>query len=153
MLVDENQLEAIISLPGGAFRPYASVSTAIVIFAKGGKTSDVFFYDVLADGYTLDDKRTKIGDDRDFQDVTDVPVQWVKWNGGKGKKIFGDRNAKAFGVSREDIEAKDYDLSIGRYAEHVHKEVTYDPPREIVERLGELESVIASELKALEEML
>ena len=153
MLVDNNQLEAVVSLPSGVFKPYAGVSTAILVFAKGGKTSDVFFYDVQADGYTLDDKRTKIGDDTDFQDVSDVPVQWSKWDEGKGKKPFANRAAKAFFVPRADIKAENYDLSIGRYREHVHAKVIYDPPEEIIRRLSDLDAKAGAELRALEEML
>ncbi|NLE61934.1 MAG: SAM-dependent DNA methyltransferase [Planctomycetes bacterium] len=151
MLVNDNQLEAVISLPGGVFRPYASVSTAVLVFAKGGRTSDVFFYDVLADGYTLDDKRTKIGDDKDFQDVTDAPVQWAKWDGGKGKTHFADRTAKAFCVPRSEIVAHEYDLSIGRYKAYVYEEVTHESPSAIVRQLQELEEDIAGRLTKLAE--
>lgn len=153
MLVDDNQLEAVISLPGGVFRPYASVSTAILVFAKGGRTADVFYYDVQADGYTLDDKRTKIGDDKDFQDVSDVPVQWTKWDNGKDREHFADRTSKTFSVSRDDIEAQGYDLSLGRHKEHVYEETKHDPPDRIVARLRTLEQQIASGLAQLENMV
>ena len=74
LLVNENQLEAVISLPSGVFKPYAGVSTAILVFAKGGKTDHVFFYDVQADGYTLDDKR----DPTDQNDLPDALERWRK---------------------------------------------------------------------------
>ena len=93
-LIENNQLEAVISLPSGVFKPYAGVSTAIIIFAKGGKTETVFFYDVKSDGFTLDDKRTKIGDGKG--DLPDVEAKYLQWCQGKGD--FSDRTAKAFEV-------------------------------------------------------
>ena len=153
MLVEDNQLEAVVSLPSGVFKPYAGVSTAVLVFAKGGQTGDVFYYDVQADGFTLDDKRTKIGDDNDFQDVSDVPAQWARWSDGNGKQHFGDRTAKAFFVPRADIAAQDYDLSIGRYREHTYEEARYDPPAKIIGRLKGLEAEVAEDLDKLEAML
>lgn len=91
LLVEDKQFEAVVKLPAGVFRPYAGVSTAVLLFTKGGKTTDVWFYNVESDGFTLDDKRDKIGDDDDFQDVDDVSQKWAKWNGGKRKKHFADR--------------------------------------------------------------
>jgi type I restriction enzyme M protein len=78
-LIENNQLEAVISLPSGVFKPYAGVSTAIIIFAKGGKTENVFFYDVQSDGFTLDDKRAKIGDGKG--DLPDVLAKYLQWCG------------------------------------------------------------------------
>ncbi len=149
MLVDDNQLEAVISLPSGVFRPYAGVSTAVLVFAKGGKTTDVFYYDVQADGLSLDDKRQPV----DENDLPDVIEQWKKWDGGKGKKHFEDRTAKAFAVPRTDIEAQGYDLSIGRYKEHVHEEAEYDSPSVILERLRAQEEEISAALDGLEDLL
>ncbi len=153
LLVEDNQLEAVVKLPAGAFKPYAGVSTAILIFTKGGKTSDVLFYDVQADGFTLDDKRDKIGPEDDFQDVDDVVKQWAKWNGGKGKRHFKDRTAKSFFVPKKDIKDNKYDLSINRYKEIVHEEVKYDPPKKILKRLKKMEAEIAKDLEELEAML
>ena len=153
MLVDENQLEAIIKLPSGVFRPYAGVSTAILLFTKGGQTDNVFFFDVQADGKTLDDKRDKIGADDDWQDLDVLRKAWPKWNGGAGKKHFKDRTANAFFVTKSDIEANEYDLSINRYKEIVHEEEQYDAPKVILKRLKKLEAEIASDLKELEAML
>lgn len=135
------------------FRPYAGVSTAVLLFTKGGKTTDVWFYNVQADGFTLDDKRDKIGDEEDFQDVDDVPQQWAKWDGGKGKKHFSDRTGKTFFVPKKEIADNDYDLSLNRYKEVVHEEVKYDPPKTILKRLKKLESEIAKDLEELEAML
>lgn len=153
MLVDENQLEAIIKLPSGVFRPYAGVSTAILLFTKGGQTDNVFFFDVQADGKTLDDKRDKIGADDDWQDLDVLRKAWPKWNGGAGKKHFKDRTANAFFVTKSDIEANEYDLSINRYKEIVHKEEQYDAPKVILKRLKKLEAEIATDLQELEAML
>jgi type I restriction enzyme M protein len=157
MLVDDNQLEAVISLPAGVFKPYAGVSTAVLVFAKGGRTDNVFYYDVERDGYSLDDKRTplpeKDKDGRPNDDLPDVVERWKQWNSGRGKKQFGDRKARAFFVARDEIAAQDYDLSIGRYKEHVYEEAKHDPPKVILGRLKDLEKEIAADIKALEKML
>ena len=153
MLVEENQLEAIIKLPSGVFKPYAGVSTAILLFTKGGQTDNVFFFDVQADGRTLDDKRDKIGADDDWQDLDVLRKLWPKWKGGKGKKHFKVRTANAFFVPKSDIEDNGYDLSINRYKEIVHEEEEYDPPKVIIGRLKKLEKEIASDLKELEAMI
>ena len=157
LLVDDNQLEAVISLPAGAFKPYAGVSTAVLIFAKGGRTDHVFYYDVERDGYSLDDKRTPLPetdkDGRPNNDLPDVVEKWKLWNGGRGKKQFGDRTARAFFVAREEIAAQDYDLSIGRYKEHIYEEAKHDPPKMILGRLKDLEKEIAADIKTLEKML
>jgi type I restriction enzyme M protein len=133
--------------------PYAGVSTAILLFTKGGKTNDVFFFDVQADGRTLDDKRDKIGDADDWQDLDVLRKVWRKWNGGAGRKHFEDRTASAFFISRAAIEENAFDLSINRYREVVHEEEEYDPPKIILGRLKELEALIASDIEELEAML
>lgn len=153
MLIVENQLEAVIKLPSGVFRPYAGVSTAILVFTKGGKTDNVFFFDVQADGKTLDDKRDKIGSADDWQDLDVLREAWCKWNGGAGKKHFKDRTANAFFVPKSQIEENAFDLSINRYKEIVHQEEMYDSPKVILDRLKKLEAEIASDLEALEAML
>lgn len=144
-LIDDNQLEGIIKLPAGVFKPYAGVSTAIVIFTKGGKTKDVFFYDVQADGFSLDDKRDAISEN----DLPDVRARWAKRNAKKDT----DRKAKAFFVSVEDIRAAEYDLSINRYRETVYEEVKYDKPTDILKRLRKLNEAEAKDLAELEGML
>jgi type I restriction enzyme M protein len=145
LLVKDNQLEAVISLPSGVFKPYAGVSTAILVFTKGGKTDHVFFYDVGDDGFSLDDKRDPI----DANDLPDALACWRK----KSAKKDTDRTAKHFMVPVKDIEAKDFDLSINRYKEAKHEEVTYDPPKRIIARLRALEADIAKDLSDLERML
>ena len=148
-LIDNNQLEAVISLPSGVFRPYAGVSTAIIIFAKGGRTENVFFYDVQSDGLSLDDKRIKIGDGKG--DLPDVQAQYLRWCAGEGD--FNDRTAKAFAVPVDDIRAQNYDLSINRYKQQVHVEQIKIDPRTILRKLQELESEIQKELSDLEVLL
>lgn len=145
ILVDENQLEGVISLPSGVFKPYAGVSTAILIFTKGGETRDVFFYDVEADGFSLDDKRDPI----DENDLPDCLARWKSRDPAKDT----DRKDKAFFVSAVDIREADYDLSIGSFKERVYEEETYDPPKLILERMKTLNDEIASDIAELQEML
>ena len=155
LLVEDNQLEAVISLPSGVFKPYAGVSTAILVFARGGKTDHVFFYDVEADGYSLDDKRTESTSERGFlgptkeNDLYDALERWRK----RDAKKDTDRTAKHFMVPLEEIETKDFDLSINRYKEAKHEEVQYDPPRQIIARLRKLEAQIGDDLSELEGLL
>ena len=148
-LTENNQLEAVISLPSGVFRPYAGVSTAIILFTKGGKTENVFFYDMQSDGFTLDDKRTKIGNG--MGDMPDVQAKYRQWCEGHGD--FSDRNAKAFEVSVDEIRARSYDLSINRYMEKALIAATHSDPKEILGRLKALENEIQAELSQLEALL
>ena len=149
MIIDQHQLDAIIKLPSGVFKPYAGVATAIMIFTKSGETQDVFFYDVEADGFSLDDKRQPVKE----SDLPDVVAQWRKWDNGKGKKYFNDRSKKAFFVPASEIRDEKFDLSIGRYKEIPYEEPEYEPPREIVKRLTNIELSIAADLKELEGLL
>ena len=155
ILVKNNQLEAVFSLPSGVFRPYAGVSTAILVFAKGGKTDHVFFYDVEADGFSLDDKRTESGPEKGplgptkDNDLYDALACWGKRNAKKDT----DRTVKHFMVPVQEIEEKDFDLSINRYKEAKHEEFQYDPPKKIIAKLRALEAEIAKDLSELEEML
>jgi type I restriction enzyme M protein len=154
-LVRDNQLEAVISLPSGVFKPYAGVSTAILVFTKGGKTEHVFFYDVDGDGFSLDDKRDEsgpekgpLGPTRD-NDLYDALLCWRK----RSVERDIDRTAKHFVVPVADIQDKDFDLSINSYKEARHETVTYDSPKKIIARLRALESEIAADLNQLERML
>jgi type I restriction enzyme M protein len=148
-LIENNQLEAVISLPSGVFKPYAGVSTAIIIFSKGGKTENVFFYDIHSDGFTLDDKRTKIDDGNG--DLPDVEAKYLQWCDGKGN--FVDRTAKAFEVSVDDIRTQSYDLSINRYKQQVHDTAVHADPKAILHQLRSLEADILQELTDLGELL
>lgn len=146
-LVDENQLEAVISLPSGVFKPYAGVSTAILVFTKGGRTDNVFFYDVEDDGYSLDDKRQETSK----SDLPNVLAQYQKWHAGGGE--FGNRTAKAFAVPVADIRTNKYDLSVNRYKEVVQEDVKFDPPTDILRRMKRLEAEIQNDIAELEGML
>jgi len=145
MLIEDNQLDGVVSLPSGVFKPYAGVSTAVLLFTKGGETKDVWFYKVAHDGYSLDDKRTPVKDD----DLPDLVKQWRKRNPRKKSK----RTDKHFWVPKKEIVDNTYDLSFSRYAEIVYVPVEYDPPKTILKRLRELEAEIGSDLDELEAML
>ncbi|ANG63063.1 N-6 DNA methylase [Marinobacterium aestuarii] len=148
-LIEDNQLEAVISLPSGAFKPYAGVSTAILIFTKGGETDHVWFYDVQADGFSLDDKRQKI----DANDLPDLISQFKSRGMTPADSAQNDRSAQRFWVSKAEIEASKYDLSLNRYREQVHVTEEYDAPKVILARLKALEAEIQQDLEELEGML
>ena len=145
LLVEDNQLEGIVSLPSGVFKPYAGVSTAILVFTKGGETEHVWFFDVQADGRSLDDKRAPVAEN-------DLPAMIGRW---KERDVARDvdRKSKAFFVGVEEIRQNGYDLSINRYKEAKHEEVEHEPPREILARLRSLDAEIAEDLQALEGLL
>jgi type I restriction enzyme M protein len=149
VLVEQHKLDGVISMPSGVFKPYAGVSTAILIFTKVGVkekgTDFVWFYDMEADGFSLDDKRQPIANN-------DIPHLMQCWQGRDSAKDR-DRKAKAFVVPREEIVANAYDLSINRYKETEYEEVTYDPPKVILKKLRDLEDDIRQDLDALEGML
>lgn len=145
LLLDENQLEAVISLPSGVFKPYAGVSTGILVFTKGGRTDDVFFYDVEADGFSLDDKRDPI-------EANDLPGCLAAWrNKDAGRDT--DRTQKAFFVSAQEIRDSNYDLSLGRYQKRVHAVQSYDKPMVILGRMKTLNDDIGKDLAELEDLL
>jgi type I restriction enzyme M protein len=144
-LIEENQLEAIISLPSGVFKPYAGVSTAIMVFTKGGKTENVWFYDVEADGLSLDDKRQPIPEN----DLPDVVDSWNKRN----EEDNSDKSQKHFFISADDIRNNKYDLSISKYKQVVYKEIEYDKPQIILSKMFTLEDEIRNEMNQLNEIL
>lgn len=146
-LIEENQLEAVISMPGGVFKPYAGVSTAILLFVKGGKTDRVWFYKMESDGFSLDDKRDQIGDGTG--DLPDIRKHWFA----REKARKHDRKAKHFFVPLADIEANRFDLSISRYREAEYEETQYDPPLEIMQRLRSLDDEVRRDMDELEAML
>lgn len=152
-LIENNQLEGIVSLPSGVFKPYAGVSTAIIIFTKGGQTDQVWFYDLMADGYSLDDKRTPIQDN----DLPDLIKQYAHYRQARqtnqSTQQWADKKQKAFLVNKADIAAQKYDLSINRYKEVVYAEQSYAPPKEILKQLKSLEEEILQDLLELENML
>ncbi len=144
-LVEDNQLEAVISLPSGVFKPYAGVSTAILVLTKGGHTDNVFFYDVKADGFSLDDKREKV-------EANDLPNVLARWKE-RDPDSDTDRTGKAFFVSAEEIKANKYDLSLSRYKETVYEEEVYEKPQVILKQMQNLHDDIAKDIKELEGML
>lgn len=148
-LIENNQLEAVISLPSGVFKPYAGVSTAIILFAKGGKTENVFFYDVQSDGFTMDDKRTQIGDGKG--DLPGALAKYREWCEGTGD--FSDRTAQAFEVSAEEISAQGFDLSINRYKELLVKPTDHVRPGDILDSLRSLEFQIMNDISELTELM
>jgi type I restriction enzyme M protein len=124
IIINECELQGVISMPSGVFKPYAGVSTAVLVFVKGGKTEKVWFYDMASDGYSLDDKRDK-------NDKSNIPDIITNWN--RREKAGGnDRKVKFFFVPVEDIKSNGYDLSINRYKEVVYEEIKYDSPNEII---------------------
>ncbi len=140
-IIDGCQLEGVISMPGGVFKPYAGVSTAILIFTKGGETDKVWFYDMQADGFSLDDKRDKIKDD-------DIPDIVEKWNLRKSTNSPG-KEEKWFWVEKNKILASNYDLSIQKYRPAKHITKAFNPSAEILRQLVESEKAI---FEALEEI-
>jgi type I restriction enzyme M protein len=148
-LIENNQLDAVISLPSGVFKPYAGVSTAIIIFTKGGKTENVLFCDVESDGFTLDDKRAQIGDGKG--DLPDVLAKYLRWRSRAGE--FGDRTKKSFEVHVASIREQGYDLSISRYREQVHAAAVHERPEVLLQELKRIESEIAADIAALEGLL
>lgn len=147
LLVDENQLEAVISMPSGVFKPYAGVSTAIVIFTKGGKTDRVWFYKMASDGFSLDDKRERIGGG--LGDLPDIRDKWFA----REKARKNDRKAKHFFVPVREIRDNKYDLSISRYQETEYEAVRYDLPKDIMTRLRQLDKEVSREMDELEALL
>jgi type I restriction enzyme M protein len=151
-LVEDQKLDAIISMPSGVFKPYAGVSTAIMIFTKtnSGGTDNVWFYDMQADGYSLDDKRNQL--DADKHEANNLPDILKRWTSLKkeGKRA---RTDQSFMVPKAEIAENGYDLSINRYKEVVYEEVEYDPPLKILEELRELENEITAGMDELEAML
>ena len=159
-LLENNQLEGIVSLPSGVFKPYAGVSTGILIFTKGGTTERVWFYDLQADGYSLDDKRTELKGEGS-NDLPDCIAQWQRYrqmvesniSGSTINTVFGDKTKKAFVVPVADIAANNYDLSINRFKEVVYQQEQYEDPKVILQRLKRLEQGILADLDELEGML
>lgn len=144
MLIEKCELQGVVSMPSGIFKPYAGVSTAVLIFVKGGNTKNVWFYDMQADGYSLDDKRAKISDN----DIPDIIERWDKKDPEKGN----NRKAKSFFVPRKEIEENGYDLSLNRYKETEYEEVKYEDPKMILAKIEDLEQEIVVGLNDLKNL-
>lgn len=163
MLIEEQKVDAIVSLPGGVFKPYAGVSTAIVFFTKtnSGGTDFVWFYDVAADGWSLDDKRHPLlpveqlgclaaGTEHGKNNLPDVLSRWAERETSERGR---PRTAQSFCVIKADLVAQGYDLSLNRYKEVVHEVVAHRSPREIMAELARLEDEIHTGTRELEELL
>ncbi len=146
-IVEEQRLEAVISMPSGVFKPYAGVSTAILIFTKTahGGTDRVWFYDMRADGYSLDDKRTKMKEN----DIPDIIRRFRNLEGETDRK----RTEQSFFVEKKEIVENGYDLSINKYKEVEYIPVEYPPTEEIMDKIMELDAEIAREMQELKKML
>ena len=145
MLIEKAELKAVIAMPSGVFKPYAGVSTAILLFTKGGETNNVWFYDMKADGYTLDDKRNKLTE----SDLPDIVKRYKAHNG----KEENDRKNKFFFVGKKEIVSNDYDLNLSTYKEEVYVEAKYDKPNLILKNLSSLEVNINKGLEELTELV
>ena len=146
-LVDGNRLEAVISMPSGVFKPYAGVSTAVLIFTKTGHggTDNVWFYDMTADGFSLDDKRSPVAEN----DIPDIIARFRNLDAEKDRQ----RTEKSFFVPRAEIVENGYDLSINKYKKTEYKPVEYPPTSEIMAQLRKLEQEIGAAMDELEGML
>jgi type I restriction enzyme M protein len=145
MLVEECELQGIVKMPAGVFKPYTGVSTAVLIFVRGGKTEHVWYYDMQADGYSLDDKRAKIAEN----EIPDVIAKWKA----RDPKRATDRTMKAFLVPVEEIRQYKYDLSINRYRAIGYEASSYEPPTDLLKKLRTIESEISEGLDELETLL
>lgn len=134
-LLDECKIHGIISLPSGVFKPYAGVKTSVVVFERGGKTDRVWFYEITADGFSLDDKRTPNGKD-------DIPDLLEKWE-------IKPKSERSWYATRDEIIENDLNLTAGRYKPHVHEEVQYPEPKTIITEVLEIEDKISYGLKKL----
>ena len=146
-LVENHQLRAVISMPSGVFKPYAGVSTAVLIFTKtgAGGTDNVWFYDMKADGYSLDDKRGEVSEN----DIPDIIERFHHFD----KEVDRTRTEQSFFVPKQEIAGNDYDLSINKYKKVEYVPVEYPPTKEIIAELHALEAEISKGLAELEGML
>lgn len=146
-LVENHQLRAVISMPSGVFKPYAGVSTAILVFTKtgAGGTEDVWFYDMQADGFSLDDKRSEI----EANDIPDILQHFHNLDSEKERK----RTEQSFFVPKQEIADNGYDLSINKYKEIEYTPIAYPPTKEILAQIRQLETEITENLNELEKML
>ena len=166
ILVEEQKLDAVIKLPSGVFKPYAGVATAILVFTKtdSGGTENIWFYDIQADGLSLDDKRTPLVGQEKFgplpqaalteeehakNNLPDVLARWKDLDA----EVNRARTEQSFFVPKSEIAENDYDLSLNRYKEVVYEEVEYDPPKVILDSIEKLDEDIAEGRKKLRGML
>lgn len=155
-LVEEQHLQAVISMPSGVFKPYAGVSTAVLFFTKtnSGGTDQVWFYDMRADGFSLDDKRTSLTPEGESprHENDNIPDIIARWNNLAVEKNR-ERTEQSFFVLKADIVKEDYDLSINRYKKVVYKKVHYDAPKDIIAQIKRLQVDMEQGLVELEALL
>lgn len=146
-LIENHKLQAVISMPSGVFKPYSGVSTAVLVFTKtgAGGTDKVWFYDMKADGFSLDDKRNPVAEN----DIPDILARFHNLAGETARA----RTEQSFFVPKSEIERNNYDLSINRYKEVVHEKIEYDKPDVILTRIDTLIADIAKQAKQVREML
>lgn len=146
-LIENHKLQAVISMPSGVFKPYSGVSTAVLVFTKtgAGGTDKVWFYDMNADGFSLDDKRNPVAEN----DIPDILARFHNLAGETSRA----RTEQSFFVPKSEIEQNNYDLSINRYKEVVHEKIEYDKPDVILTRIDTLIADIAAQTKKVREML
>lgn len=146
-IIENHKLEAVISMPSGVFKPYAGVSTAVLIFTKtgAGGTDNVWFYDMKADGFSLDDKRSPIKEN----DIPDIVERFNNLELEKERK----RTEQSFFVPVDDLRENEYDLSINKYKEIEYEEVEYEEPLKLIKRIKDVEQEIIQGLDNLEELL
>ena len=146
-IVENHRLEAIISMPSGVFKPYAGVSTAVIIFTKtgAGGTDKVWFYDMQSDGYSLDDKRTELA----ASDIPDIVARFANL----AAEVSRERTEQSFLVPKEEIVGNGYDLSINKYKQSTYVEEEYPHPREILAEIHALEREITEGLRELEALI
>ena len=145
-LIKEAELKAVITMPSGVFKPYAGVSTAILIFTKGGETNHVWFYDMQSDGYSLDDKRNKL---EGYGDLQDIVTRFKHRN----PENDTDRKEKCFFVPKAEIIEKEYILSVNNYKDDVYDEIVYESPKMLFGKIRKLETDILSGIEELEKVL
>lgn len=168
ILVEDQKLEGVVSLPSGVFKPYSGVSTAVLLFTKtnSGGTDHVWFYDLTADGFSLDDKRTPLlpedklglragpgGLSDEEHAKNNLPDALARWQRRDADERERPRTAQSFSVPSDEIAANDYDLSLNRYKEIEYEEIEHRDPRDIITELHKLEDEIQQGLRDLEDML
>ena len=151
MLVEDHKLDAVVKLPSGVFKPYAGVSTAILFFTKtsSGGTENVWFYDVQADGFSLDDRRTKLESSHENDNLPDLLERWKSLISSPEIERERPRTSQSFLVPKTEIEEQSYDLSINRYKKELEVENSYRTPQEILSDLLMRDSEIRASLEAL----
>jgi type I restriction enzyme M protein len=147
IMIEKSELKAVITMPSGVFKPYAGVTTAILLFTKGSETNTVWFYDMQNDGYTLDDKRNKT----DKSDLQDIIKRYHNRSTIPSKDV--EREGFFFSIAKQEIIENSYDLSFSKYRKEIYEEVMYENPKVIFERLETIEATIFKGIGELKELV